>query len=292
MINSMTGFGRGEVCTDNLKAVIEMKSVNHRYCEIVLRMPRSVNVLEDRIRRVIQEKIARGRVDVFINIEMRGANKPLVKVDGELAADYVRAANDIKTRLMLDGSVTVNDLLHLPGVVSLEEPENDVEQWWPVVRESLEKALAGQLEMRHREGLRLQNDIKKRSGQIAEMVEGIAGRSPVVTEEYRDRLSQRLNELLDSGTLDMNRLETEVVIIAERASITEEIVRLRSHLAQLDACMESDVPVGRKLDFLMQEINREVNTIASKSADLQINRTVVEIKSELEKIREQVQNIE
>lgn len=292
MINSMTGFGRGEVCTDNLKTVIEMKSVNHRYCEIVLRMPRSVNVLEDRIRRVIQEKIARGRVDVFINIELRGANKPLVKVDEDLAGDYVRAANDIKARLTLDGNVTVNDLLHLPGVVSLEEPENDVEQWWPVVQEALVKAMAGQLEMRRREGRRLQNDIKNRSGQIAEMVESIAKRSPVVTEEYRERLSQRLTELLEPGTLDMSRLDTEVVIIAERASITEEIVRLRSHLAQLDTCMESDVPVGRKLDFLMQEINREVNTIASKSADLQINRTVVEIKSELEKIREQVQNIE
>jgi len=292
LINSMTGFGRGEVCTDNLKTVIEMKSVNHRYCEIVLRMPRSVNVLEDRIRRVIQEKIARGRVDVFINIELRGANKPLVKVDEDLAGDYVRAANDIKARLTLDGNVTVNDLLHLPGVVSLEEPENDVEQWWPVVQEALVKAMAGQLEMRRREGRRLQNDIKNRSGQIAEMVESIAKRSPVVTEEYRERLSQRLTELLEPGTLDMSRLDTEVVIIAERASITEEIVRLRSHLAQLDTCMESDVPVGRKLDFLMQEINREVNTIASKSADLQINRTVVEIKSELEKIREQVQNIE
>lgn len=292
MINSMTGFGRGEICTDNLKAVIEMKSVNHRYCEIVLRMPRSVNVLEDRIRRMIQEKIARGRVDVFVNIELRGENKPLVKVDEELAGDYVRAANDIKDRLTLDGTVTVNDLLHLPGVVSLAEPENDVEQWWPVVREALDKALTGQLEMRRREGVRLQSDIKKRSGQIAEMVEIIDKRSPVVTGEYRERLSQRINELLVPGTLDMSRLDTEVVIIAERASITEELVRLRSHLAQLDACMEGDVPVGRKLDFLMQEINREVNTIASKSADLEINRTVVEIKSELEKIREQVQNIE
>lgn len=292
MINSMTGFGRGEVCTDNLKAVIEMKSVNHRYCEIVLRMPRSMNVLEDRIRRVIQEKIARGRVDVFVNIELRGENKPLVKVDEDLAGDYVRAANDIRARLMLDGNVTVNDLLHLPGVVSLEEQENDVEQWWPVVQGALVKAMEGQLEMRRREGRRLQSDIRKRSGQIAVMVKSIENRSPVVVEEYRERLSQRINELVEPGLLDQGRLDTEVVIIAERAGITEEIVRLNSHLAQLDACMESDVPVGRKLDFLMQEMNREVNTIASKSADLVINRTVVEIKSELEKIREQVQNVE
>ncbi|MCL2337196.1 MAG: YicC family protein [Firmicutes bacterium] len=292
MISSMTGFGRGEVAADNLKAVIEMKSVNHRYCEIVLRMPRSMNVLEERIRRVIQEKIARGRVDVFVNIELLGANKPLVKVDEELAADYVRVANGIKDRLTLDGNVTVTELLHLPGVISLAEPENDVEQWWPVVREALAKALTGQLAMRLCEGDRLQKDIKNRSGQIGALVESIAQRSPLVTEEYREKLSQRLAELLAPGALDINRLETEVVIIAERASITEELVRLRSHLAQLDAAMESDVPVGRKLDFLMQEINREVNTIASKSADVQINRTVVEIKSVLEKIREQVQNIE
>lgn len=269
-----------------------MKSVNHRYCEIVLRMPRSMNVLEDRMRRVIQEKIARGRVDVFVNIELRGENKPLVKVDEDLAGDYVRAANDIRARLMLDGNVTVNDLLHLPGVVSLEEPENDVEQWWPVVQGALVKATEGQLEMRCREGRRLQSDIKKRSEQIAVMVKTIENRSPVVVEEYRERLSQRINELLEPGKLDQARLDTEVVIIAERAGITEEIVRLNSHLAQLNACIESDVPVGRKLDFLMQEMNREINTIASKSADLVINRTVVEIKSELEKIREQVQNIE
>lgn len=292
MIKSMTGFGRGEVCTDNLRVVIEIKSVNHRYCEIVLRMPRSMNVLEDRIRRVIQTRIARGRVDVYVNVELRGENKPLVKVDDSLAGDYVRASKEIKSRLQLDGEITVTDLLHLAGVVSLEEPENDVQLWWPVIEGSLTNALDGLMEMRHLEGRRLHNDIKERAGKITEMVKGIEARAPVVVEEYRERLSQRVRELLEPGLLDQARLDAEVVLFAERSAITEEIVRLNSHLAQLEGCLESGVPVGRKLDFLMQEMNREVNTIASKSADLAINRTVVEIKSELEKIREQVQNVE
>lgn len=292
MIKSMTGFGRGEVSTDNLKVVIELKSVNHRYCEIYLRMPRSMNVLEDRIRRVVQSRVSRGRVDAFINVELRGENKPLVKVDGELARDYARAAEEIKSRLQLEGELTVSDLLHLSGVVSLEEPENDVEQWWPVIEGSLEKALDGLLDMRRREGLRLHSDIKARSGLITSMVKGIEARAPVVVEEYRERLSQRVRELLETGMPDPARLDAEVVLYAERSAITEEVVRLYSHLSQLEGCLENKEPVGRKLDFLIQEMNREVNTIASKSADLEINRTVVEIKSELEKIREQVQNIE
>ncbi len=292
MVKSMTGFGRGEDSNEHLKVTLEMKSVNHRYCEIVLRMPRSMNALEDRIRRAIQQEITRGRVDVYINMELLGENKPRVRIEEELAGDYLRAAREIKSKLMLEGILTVSELMHLPGVVVLEEPESDVEQWWPVVEGALMKAMRGLLLMRETEGNRLYADIIERARHIEKMVKEIEKRAPLVVEEYRERLGNRVKELLEPGIADPSRLETEIVLFAERASITEEIVRLHSHLAQLCGCMESEVPVGRKLDFLLQEMNREINTIASKSGDLAINTTVVEIKSELEKIREQVQNIE
>ncbi|WP_347487940.1 YicC/YloC family endoribonuclease [Desulfoscipio sp. XC116] len=292
MIKSMTGFGRGETNSEISKINIEMKSVNHRYCEIVLRMPRSMNVLEDRIKRVIQQEIARGRVDVYINIIACGRNRATVKVDESLAASYMQAVKELKSKLPLTGEATVTELLQLPGVFSLEEPEEDIEQWWPQLKAALEQARAGLMDMRVKEGQLLAADIKERTGRINAFVDEIARRSPVVVEEYRERLRQRLHDLLESGTPDPARLDAEVVIFAERSSIAEEIVRLKSHLTQLGDCLELSAPVGRKLDFLLQELNREINTIASKASDLAINRTVVEVKSELEKVREQVQNIE
>ncbi len=292
MIKSMTGFGRGESSSDSLKIIIEMKSVNHRYCEIVLHMPRSMNALEDRIKRVIQQNIARGRVDVYINAHMCGSDRIKVKADESLAFSYMQAVKKLKDKLLLTGEASVTELLQLPGVFSLEEPEEDMEQWWPDIKAALEQAQAGLMKMRVKEGDLLAADIKERSGRIAAFVNGIEQRSPVVVEEYRERLRQRLHELLESGTLDPARLDAEVVILAERSCIAEEIVRLRSHLLQLGDCLELGTPVGRKLDFLLQELNREINTISSKSSDLTINRTVVEVKSELEKVREQIQNIE
>jgi len=292
LIKSMTGFGRGETNSDVLKINIEMKSVNHRYCEIVLHMPRSMNVLEDGIKRVIQEKIGRGRIDVFVNLHISSSDRTKVKVDETLAASYIQAVKELKEKLPLTGETTVTELLQLPGVFSLEESEVDIEQWWPDIRAALEQARAGLMDMRLREGDRLAADIQARSVRIAAFVDQIEQRSPVVVEEYRERLRQRLHDLLDSGTLDPARLDAEVVLLAERSSIAEEIVRLKSHLVQLGDDLELDTPVGRKLDFLLQEFNREINTISSKSSDLTINRTVVEVKSELEKIREQIQNIE
>jgi uncharacterized protein (TIGR00255 family) len=216
----------------------------------------------------------------------------VVNVDEELAFSYLQAVAQLKKRLQLAGEVTIAELLHLNGVFNLEEPEQDAEQWWPALENALEQALDGLMAMRIQEGRQLAEDIKQRAGQISVFVEEIEQRSPVVVDEYRERLRQRVRELIDAGTMDPARLDAEVVLFAERSNIAEEIVRLKSHLNQLAGCLESDVPVGRKLDFLLQEMNREINTIASKSSDLLINRTVVEVKSELEKIREQVQNIE
>ncbi|WP_027363639.1 YicC/YloC family endoribonuclease [Desulfotruncus alcoholivorax] len=292
MIKSMTGFGRGEMNDEKVKINVEMKSVNHRYCEIVLRMPRSLNALEDRIKRVIQKRIARGRVEVYIKIELCGQNRAIVRTDGELAASYLKALTELNSKLHLPGEVEISKLLQLPGVFNLEEPEEDVELWWPVLESTLNQALDGLMEMRLKEGKQLFEDVMARTNRISDMVAQVEKRSPVVVEEYRERLRLRLKEILEQGNLDPSRLEGEVVIFAERSSIAEEIVRLGSHLTQLAGCLNSDESVGRKMDFLLQEMNREINTIASKASDLTINSLVVEVKSELEKIREQIQNME
>ncbi|WP_092470094.1 YicC/YloC family endoribonuclease [Desulfotruncus arcticus] len=292
MIKSMTGFGRGEINNEKVKINVEMKSVNHRYCEIVLRMPRLLNVLEDRIKRVIQKRIARGRVEVYIKIELCGENRALVRADGELAASYLKALTELNSKFNLPGEIKISKLLQLPGVFNLEEPEEDVELWWPTLESTLHHALDGLMQMRIKEGKQLSEDVVVRAKRISEMVAQIERRSPVVVEEYRERLKQRLKDILEQGNLDPSRLEGEVVIFAERSSITEEIVRLGSHLTQLAGCLNSDESVGRKMDFLLQEMNREINTIASKASDLTINSLVVEVKSELEKIREQIQNME
>ncbi|SFG36275.1 TIGR00255 family protein [Desulfotomaculum arcticum] len=292
LIKSMTGFGRGEINNEKVKINVEMKSVNHRYCEIVLRMPRLLNVLEDRIKRVIQKRIARGRVEVYIKIELCGENRALVRADGELAASYLKALTELNSKFNLPGEIKISKLLQLPGVFNLEEPEEDVELWWPTLESTLHHALDGLMQMRIKEGKQLSEDVVVRAKRISEMVAQIERRSPVVVEEYRERLKQRLKDILEQGNLDPSRLEGEVVIFAERSSITEEIVRLGSHLTQLAGCLNSDESVGRKMDFLLQEMNREINTIASKASDLTINSLVVEVKSELEKIREQIQNME
>lgn len=292
LIKSMTGFGRGEINNEKVKINVEMKSVNHRYCEIVLRMPRSLNVLEDRIKRVIQKRIARGRVEVYIKIELCGENRALVRADSELTASYLKALTELNSTFNLPGEITISKLLQLPGVFNLEEPEEDVELWWPALESTLHHALDGLMQMRIKEGKQLSEDVVVRAKRISEMVAQIERRSPVVVEEYRERLKQRLKDILEQGNLDPSRLEGEVVIFAERSSITEEIVRLGSHLTQLAGCLNSGESVGRKMDFLLQEMNREINTIASKASDLTINSLVVEAKSELEKIREQIQNME
>ena len=292
MLKSMTGFGRGEVHRENIKINLEIKSVNHRYCEIILHMPRSMNVLEERMKRVIKQKIARGRLDVYINIHMCSPDRTKVIVDESLAASYIQGLNDLSLKFDLTGQIAAAELLQLPGVVALEESEEDMELYWVDVQTALEQAQSGLIDMRSREGYRLTVDIQERLQRISAFVGEIEQRSSMMAEEYRERLHQKLHDLLELETLDPARLDTEVVILAERSSIAEEIVRLKSHLLQFGDCLELEEPVGRKLDFLLQELNREINTISSKSTIVTINRTVVEVKSELEKIREQIQNIE
>ncbi|TEB05749.1 hypothetical protein Psch_02790 [Pelotomaculum schinkii] len=292
MIKSMTGYGRGEAVAAGKKFIFELKAVNHRYNEVVLRLPRSLSPLEDRIRRFIQARIARGRVDGFLGVEECGEKNATVKVDKALAAAYYNAMKELQETLGIGGEIQFQELVALPGVVTVEEPADDVEEWWPSIQNAVQEAVDNLVRMRMVEGEQLARDLLSRSERLFYLNQSIRERSPFVVEEYRERLVARLNDYMRDGIITPDRLAAEATIFAERSSITEENVRLESHLQQLKSCLTAGESVGRKLDFLIQEMNREINTIASKASDLEISRAVVEAKSELEKIREQVQNIE
>lgn len=292
MLKSMTGYGRGEGAVPGKNFTVELKAVNHRFNEVVLRMPRSLSPLEDRIRKTVQSRVSRGRVDGFLAMDENGEKTASVKVDKALAGAYYKAMKDLQESLGMEGKVKINHIISLPGVLSVEEPEEDVEEWWPAIKRAVDGALEHLLSMRAVEGEQLAADIFKRIGRIEQVIEQIRERSPKVVDDYRERLGQRLKDFLQEGLPDPDRLAVEVTIFAERSNITEETVRLKSHLGQVRDCLGTVEPVGRKLDFLLQEMNREINTIASKANDLEIGRWVVEVKSELEKIREQVQNVE
>ncbi len=292
MLKSMTGYGRGEASASGCKFTVELKSVNHRFCEVVVRLPRIINSLEERIRKMIQTGIKRGRVDVYISMEETEERALQVKVDKELAVAYYKSMEELQQILPVTGKIELRDLISMPNIFVVEEPEEDLEELWQAIEIALNNAVEQLIQMRVVEGARLAADIKKRVGIIADLNNLIKQRAPLVVEEYRERLTQRLAEWQVEGMLDENRMAAEVALFAERANITEEIVRLDSHLKQVEKCLQSDEAVGRKLDFLMQEMNREINTIGSKANDLVITNAVVDVKSELEKIREQVQNIE
>ncbi|MCL6611261.1 MAG: YicC family protein [Peptococcaceae bacterium] len=292
MPRSMTGFGRGEAIGHGKKFTVELKSVNHRFAEVVLRMPKQFFSLEEKAKRVILERVARGRVDGFVSVEQLEEKIPTVKVDKALASSYYKAMGELLAELKMADPIRVDHILALPGVVSVESPQEDADQWWPALEQAIRSALDGLVAMREAEGNRLREDLLDRLGRIEKMTSEIEARAPLVAEEYRARLIQRLSEWLADATLDMDRVMAEVVIFAEKSSITEEIVRLYSHIGQAGRSFGGNDPVGRKLDFIIQEMYREINTIASKSGDVLISGLVVEAKSELEKIREQVQNLE
>jgi len=292
LIKSMTGYGRGESNLPGKKFIVELKAVNHRYSEVVLRMPRSLSQFEDRIRKIIQSRIARGRVDGFLSQEECGEKAMAVKVDKELAAAYYKAIKNLQESLDITGSIKIKYLTDLPGVLAVEEPAEDIEELWPAILEAVESALESFIRMRETEGEQLASDLIQRLDRLILLSEQIRERSPVVVEEYREKLRIRLNDFIKDGSLDPERLTAEAAVFADRSNITEETVRLESHLKQAGACLKEGQPVGRKLDFIVQEMNREINTIGSKANDLAISRLVVEAKSEIEKIREQVQNLE
>lgn len=292
MVSSMTGYGRGEATGEGKTVTIEMKSVNHRFLETMVRLPRAYTMMEDRIKSVLKSNFDRGRIDVFVNVEETGEKKRRLKVDKELAMAYYSSLKELAQFLDISENLGVLAIAGLPEVLTIEEPEEDSEAFWPVMESALEGAIQQLLRMRREEGRKLAVDLMNRKDIILQHVKEIEERSQLVVEEYRVKLTARIEELLGSVPVDENRLALEVALYADRSSITEELVRLYSHLEQLQQSLEGEGPVGRKLDFLVQEMHREINTIGSKSSDLLISQKVVAIKSEVEKIREQVQNLE
>ena len=290
-MKSMTGYGRCHIEEDGREMTVEVKSVNHRFLDISYRLSRTLSFLDDAVRKGVGARLARGHVDMFVSYANHRQDAKEVRVDTALAAAYKQALVQLAEAVGKDANVPLSDYARLPDVLTVQEKEEDQQ----AVRELFERALAGALDalidMREQEGARMRADILEKIANIAAIREKVSERAPLVVAEYRDKLHQRIAALTE-GEIDEARLITEVAIFADRAAIDEELVRLLSHIAAIRETVELAEPVGRKLDFLVQELNREVNTIGSKASDTMIAQAVVSAKGEIEKLREQVQNVE
>jgi len=292
MIRSMTGFGRGNCEKDGKSFTIEIKSVNHRYFETNIRMPRVLIAFEDKIRKIIGEKVKRGKLDVFVTQGNYEKEDAYANLNEKLAESYMECFRVLKDKYNLQGDISVSQIARLPEVITLKQKEEDISETFEQIEQSLNEALEALLFMREREGEKLLEDVISKCDLINGLVQKVKERSPFVFYEYKSKLTQRLNALHKEVEFDENRVAMEVAIFADKAGIDEEIVRLNSHIQQMRETLILDEPIGRKLDFIIQEMNRETNTIASKANDLEILNTVINMKSEIEKIREQIQNIE
>ncbi|MGB9886230.1 MAG: YicC/YloC family endoribonuclease [Moorellales bacterium] len=289
---SMTGFGAGEAENSKFKVRIEIRAVNHRFLEINVRLPRPYLLWEERIREVVARFVHRGHLDIYVNLEQERAKKRQIKVDKDLLMAYYEYLREIAQFLDIPAEIALRDVMALPGVLEVGEEPADPEGAWPVTAEALEAALRQVVAARTREGRRLAADLRDRLHRLYTYLEEIDCQREAILTHYRQRLSSRLTELLGDGRLDDRRLEEEVVLFAERSDVTEELVRLRSHLAEMLACLDADGPVGRRLEFLAQEVHRELTTLGNKAASTGITPLVLASKEELEKVREQVQNLE
>lgn len=292
-MNSMTGFGRSEILIEQFSFTIEVKSVNHRYLDVGIKLPRKLSFMEEILRNIVKSEVRRGRLDVYINQQTSETSTKKVIIDESLCQAYVDAFKKISEKIDVDNDVSVSLLARLPDVVSVEQQDIDENIIQNNLEEGLKSALSQLVQMRSVEGESLRKDLDTRIENLRCQIMEIEKISPEVSRIYRERLMKRIYELSENVVAeDDNRLLTEVAIFAEKSSVDEEIVRFNSHLDQFINTMTENEPVGRKLDFLVQELNREINTIGSKAGDIKIGSLVVDIKSELEKIREQVQNIE
>ena len=292
MVKSMTGYGRAREMRNGRDITVEVRSVNNRYLDCTVKMPRAYIFAEDRMKARVQQAISRGKVDVFVTIDASAADETVVAVNEPLARGYYEALTRLKTMFSLPGEVTPEVLAKFPDVLAVTKAEEDVEAIAADICAVLDDALAAYNAMRAVEGEKLAADVAGRITTIEAVVGKVEERSPQTVAAYRQRLEAKMQEVLQSTTIDESRILTEAAIFADKIAVDEETVRLRSHIAQLRAMLASDEPVGRKLDFLIQEVNRECNTIGSKCSDLTIAQDVVNMKAEVEKIREQVQNME
>lgn len=292
MVRSMTGYGRSQRTVDGMDITVEIKAVNHRYFEYASRLPRAYGFLDDKLKAYLGAAVSRGKVDLGLYIETIDAPGSEVVVNAALAEGYLAAMRELAERFGLPEDVSVSALTRFPDILTVRRAPQDEESVWAAVQPVAEEALARFLAMREQEGERLRADILSRADAILRGVEQVEARSPQTVREHMDKVQARMRELLSTVTVDEQRLLTEAALFADKIAVAEETVRLRSHLEQLRHMLDGDEPVGRKLDFLVQEINREANTIGSKAQDVQLARVVVDIKAEIEKIREQIQNLE
>ncbi|MGQ4808085.1 hypothetical protein NKDENANG_01452 [Candidatus Entotheonellaceae bacterium PAL068K] len=291
-MQSMTGYGRSEVHNERLHLTVEARSVNHRFLDVALRYPRSYTPLEPRMKQLVSRHFARGRIEIkLVEQSGDGGHRTLV-LDQALAQQYYTAIQLLQDRLQLPGTIGLDMLLSLREILSVKETAEDVEERWALVAQGLHEALGVLKRMREQEGEFLERDIQARLQSIGRHVEAIRKRVPQVVTDYRQRLEKRVEELFQEFALDPGRLSQEAILFAERTDVAEELTRLGAHMQAFDQLLTASEAIGRKLEFLVQEINREVNTIASKSNDAEISQRVVDVKSELERIREQIQNIE
>ena len=292
MIKSMTGYGRAQKLIGGRDISVEVKSVNHRYFEFSARVPRNLGFLEEKLKGFCRESIARGKTDIYVSIMTLDDANSAVRINESLARSYLDALRGLGASLDLHDNISLATLTRFSDIFAVQKKPEDENVIWQAVREVAAEALASFVAMRETEGERLRDDVLERLALLENYTEKVEERSPQVAAEYRDRLYARLCELLENHSPDEQRVLTEAAIFAEKTAVAEETVRLRSHIAQLRAFLAQEDAVGRKLDFLVQEMNRETNTIGSKAQDLDIAMIVVEMKSEIEKIREQIQNIE
>mgnify|MGYP000467673228 CR=1 FL=1 len=292
MIKSMTGYGRQKGENERREVQVEIKSVNHRYLDLNVKVPRIYSFLEEPIKTAVSAAVARGKVDIYLSITAKEGGDVKVSPNLALAGEYLRALEQVRDTYSLKDDISVMELAHMPDLLTVAREEPDAEEVKTQALEVLGRALEEYNAMRRTEGERLCEDIARRGQEIGKMVDQVEQRSPQSVEEYRQKIAQRMTEILGDSDIAEQRILAEAALFADKVSVTEEVVRLRSHLSQLQKMVQGDAPVGRKLDFLVQELNREANTIGSKANDYELAQIVIEIKAEIEKIREQIQNLE
>ncbi|MCQ2492210.1 MAG: YicC family protein [Lachnospiraceae bacterium] len=292
MIKSMTGFGRSEVSDDVSKMIVEMKSVNHRYGDFSIRMPKKLSFFETQMRSLLKKYIARGKVDVFVTYENLSEATVELKYNQTMAANYLDMLKRMEEEFGIGNDITTTSLSRYPEVFTLGEQASDEEELWSVLKQALVEAVEKFVEARTVEGEHLYHDIMEKLDHMLSLVDLVEQRSPSIVEEYRGKLEDKVKELLADTTIEEGRIATEVVIFADKICVDEETVRLRSHINSMKKELGKDGSIGRKLDFIAQEMNREANTILSKANDLELSNIAIDLKTEIEKVREQIQNIE
>ena len=293
MIRSMTGFGHGEVSNDkNQKVTVEMKSVNHRYCDISLKLPKKLAMFEANIRNIMKEYASRGKIDIYVSYEDLSETAVSLHYNQAMAAEYMQVFKKMQKDFNIETKITAEALAKYPEVVTIEEVQQDEEVWWELLEAALRQAAEKFVETRTIEGANLKRDLLGKLDQMAADVTFIEERSPQIIAEYRSKLEEKVKEFLEDSTIEENRIAAEVTLYADKIAVDEEIVRLQSHISSMTDVLESDESIGRKLDFMAQEMNREANTILSKSSDVDLADHAIELKTNVEKVREQIQNIE